>query len=369
VTPEEIELLSELTIIIPTYNRPLELERSIEYWRDLPVMVHILDGAPNPCFEVGEIVNGIAKINYHSLPTKANQKFMQNYAERIIKGTSLINTKYAALLADDDFFTIQGLCKSLEILSSSGEIDAVIGKCATYQFKGNKTVWKKKYLNWTPNEILKNESLAARIENDVGKYFVYYGILKSEKLIKIHTRANRFVFSDFRVNELIAHHLGLAYCRTEVIEEYLWIRQKALVKNPSYEHNIRSSDQNEKSVLGSIFSDAISDIEPLVSAELKSTWSAQKVNRIEERLRTDDLKYSSTVTAKRTKILAGFAKRRLMALFLLTPRWFQFILLRSVFSRYLTTVDAERPPEFESKRDLIDLLAKPREELRLRANI
>ena len=28
MTPEEVELLSELTIVIPTYNRPLELERA-----------------------------------------------------------------------------------------------------------------------------------------------------------------------------------------------------------------------------------------------------------------------------------------------------------------------------------------------------
>ena len=103
MTPEEIELLSELTIIIPTYNRPRELERSIEYWRDCPVTVHILDGAPKPCFEIGRIANGIAKINYHSLPTKANEKFMQNYAERIIEGMSFVTSKYAALLADDDF--------------------------------------------------------------------------------------------------------------------------------------------------------------------------------------------------------------------------------------------------------------------------
>jgi glycosyltransferase domain-containing protein len=369
VSPDEIELLSELTIIIPTYNRPLELERAIEYWRDIPVTVHILDGSQKPCFEVGAIVSSGAKITYHSLPTKANEKFMENYSLRINEGMSLIKSKYAALLADDDYFTLHGLCTSLELLSSNDKIDAVIGKCATYCLYGNEIEWKKKYLNWIPNELLKDESLAIRIKNDVGKYFVYYGILKSEKLIEIHTRANRFVFSDFRVNELVAHHLGLTYCRTEVIEEYLWIRQKALVKNPSYEHEIRSSDQNENLILSDIFSDAITDIEPLVSAELKSTWSARKVKLIEERLRADDLKYSSTVTAKQTKILVAFAKRGLMALFLLTPRWLQFILLKSVLSGYLNVVNAEQPPEFESKQDMSMILTKPREELRLRANI
>ena len=67
MTPEEIELLSELTIVIPTYNRPLELERSIEYWRDTPVTVHILDGSDKPWFPVGDILE-TSKLFYHHLP-------------------------------------------------------------------------------------------------------------------------------------------------------------------------------------------------------------------------------------------------------------------------------------------------------------
>ena len=228
---------------------------------------------------------------------------------------------------------------------------------------------EKKYLNWAPNQLLKDESLAVRIGSDARTHSIYYGILRSEKLIEIHTRANRFVFSHFRVNELIAHHLGSAYCRTEVIEEFLWIRQKALIKNLSYEYEIRSSDQNEKLILSDIFSDAITDIEPLVSAELVSNWSIRKVQLIEERLRTIDVKYSSTDKTKRSKSLVSAAKHELMALFLLTPRWLQFMLLKSFSSRHVTAVNAEQPPEFGAKSEISLLLKKPREELRLRANI
>ncbi len=369
MTPEEIELLSELTIIIPTYNRPLELERVIEYWRDIPVTVLILDGSPKPCFEIGTIVSSKAKITYHSLPTKAHEKFMENYSLRVNEGMSLIKSKYAALLADDDFFTLQGLCKSLEILSSNYKIDAVIGKCATYCFYGNRIEWKKKYLNWTPNELLKDQSLAVRIKNDVRKYFIYYGILRSEKLKEIHNRANQFVFSDFRINELLAHHLGLAYCRTEVIDDYLWVRQKALIKNPGYLHKIRSSDPSEYKVLADIFNAAITHIEPSVSADLKSIWTMQKVNLIEERVKADDVKYTSEVMQKRSKNLELATKKLVMNLFLKTPSWLQSVLLKCVPRRFLRSIDGERPPEFESRNDLERLLTMPREELRLRANI
>ena len=137
--PEEVELLSELTIVIPTYNRPLELERAIEYWRDRPVTVHILDGSPNQLFGPGQIVSSEAKIYYHSVPSVLDEKFMENYARRLIKGMSLIETAYASLLADDDYFPISGLLMGLKVLASEKKIDAVIGKCALY----NATLWCK----------------------------------------------------------------------------------------------------------------------------------------------------------------------------------------------------------------------------------
>ena len=74
MTPEEVELLSELTIVIPTYNRPLELEPSIEYWQDLPVTVHFLDRSPNQLFGPGQIVGSDAKIYYHLIPSVLDEK-------------------------------------------------------------------------------------------------------------------------------------------------------------------------------------------------------------------------------------------------------------------------------------------------------
>lgn len=369
MSPEKNQLLSELTIIVPTYNRPFHLERVIEYWRDTPVTMHIFDGAPRSCFEIGRIVNGAAKINYHSLPTKADEKFMENYALRIAEGMSLIKTKFAALLADDDFFTIQGLSMALEVLSLNDKIDAVIGKCATYHFNNRKLIWKKKYLNWFPNENLKEDSLATRINNDVGRYFIYYGILRSEKLIEIHTRANQYVFSDFRINELIAHHLGLAYCRTKVIDEYLWVRQKALIQNPNYSHRIRSSDPKDRKVLAEIFNAAFTHIEPSISVDLKSIWAMQKIDQIEERLKADDSKYIPKDTPRLLNNLESVVKKVIMNFFVKSPKWLQSVLIMFVPHRFLESFEGEQPPEFESKNDLARLLTMPREELRLRANI
>ena len=68
--------------MIPTYNRPLELERTFEYWRDTPITVHIVDGSEKPWFEIGSLQN-IPTITYNHLPAKPGEANLDNYARRL----------------------------------------------------------------------------------------------------------------------------------------------------------------------------------------------------------------------------------------------------------------------------------------------
>ena len=130
MTPEEIELLSELTIIIPTYNRPLELEKSIEYWRDLPVTVHILDGSERSWFLEG-CQPDTNSIFYHSFkPT--DESPWENWGRRLKFGTHLTTTRFTALCSDDDVYTTSGLTQALAMLNSES-LDAVAGKAGEYR--------------------------------------------------------------------------------------------------------------------------------------------------------------------------------------------------------------------------------------------
>ena len=369
MTPEEVELLSELTIVIPTYNRPLELERAIEYWRDLPVTVHILDGSPTQLFKPGQVVSSDAKIFYHWVPSVLDEKFMENYALRLIKGMSLIETKYASLLADDDYFTIYGLLSALKVLNLEKRIDAVIGMCAMFFLENNKIKWEKKYLNWNPINSLESDSLSIRLGNDTGRYFVYYGILRTNALKNIHTRANNYIFSDFRINELIAHHLGLAYCRVKIIDQYLWCRQKAFHRNSAYDHVIRPSNSNEESLITEIFVDAFTDIDPQVDRKLAQVWSNRKVQLIIDRLRSDDNKVQKKNGISRSTKVKIFFKDFSMRFILSSPKCVLLVVLKVVPSRWKKSIGDASPPDFGDKHHLEKLFLMPREELRLKANI
>jgi glycosyltransferase domain-containing protein len=131
MTPEEVELLRELTIVIPTVEKQENLERAIEYWRDTPITVHIIDGSEKPWFEIGSLQN-IPTITYHHLPRMLGEEILDNYARRLIFATTIPTTKYSALCADDDFFTVSGLSAIIETLNKDEHLDAMIGRAAVY---------------------------------------------------------------------------------------------------------------------------------------------------------------------------------------------------------------------------------------------
>ena len=235
--------------------------------------------------------------------------------------------------------------------------------------ENNKIKWEKKYLNWNPINSLESDSLSIRLGNDTGRYFVYYGILRTNALKNIHTRANNYIFSDFRINELITHHLGLAYCRVRIIDQYLWCRQKAFHRNSAYDHVIRPSNSNEELLITEIFVDAFTDIDPQVDRKLAQVWSNRKAQLIMDRLRSDDNKVQKRKKIKSSTKVKIFFKDFSMRFILNSPKCVLLVVLKVVPSRWKKSIGDASPPDFGDKHHLEKLLMKPREELRLRANI
>ena len=90
-----MDKLSQLTIIIPTYNRPKYVLRQFKYWQNYPVTVHILDGSEKP-LNLKDNYKYQKNCFYHHLPITIEKRFA--YAINLIK------TDYACLLSDDELF-------------------------------------------------------------------------------------------------------------------------------------------------------------------------------------------------------------------------------------------------------------------------
>jgi glycosyltransferase domain-containing protein len=225
VTPEEVELLSELTIVIPTYNRPLELERSIEYWRDTPVTVHILDGSDKPWYPVGQLP-GAPNISYHSLPKSQSETPSENYSRRMRLSGDLAKTNFAAICGDDDYFLLSGLVEAIRVLRTSHTIDAIVGEVLWFKKGEHKICWKLKYPEWKAPTLADSANLAIRL---LQKHpYIFYGVLRTNLFIERSRFGFEIGFTESIYMEDLMLHLGRALCRTSVIDAALWLRQSTL---------------------------------------------------------------------------------------------------------------------------------------------
>ncbi len=228
MTPEEIELLSELTIIIPTYNRPLELERSIEYWRDLPVTVHVLDGSDRPISQT-DLLPKLANIFFHHIPRVAEEDPQTNVMRRLTIGANLSRSKFSAVCSADDFYTQSGIVASLKVLKSRHDIDAVAGRVLTYE-KKTRVHWHHKYVPRTNRTDLESDSISQKLLT--GSSWFLYAICKTEiwqKFIQICYQEQKFTNSNDNAHEFMMYILCKAMFRTKYLDMIQLVRQDTVV--------------------------------------------------------------------------------------------------------------------------------------------
>ena len=231
MTSEEVELLRELTIVIPTCNRPLELERAIEYWRDTPVTVHILDGSEKSWFPVG-VLPGASNITYHHHPPTVGEDVLKNYSRRISLAAGLPVTAVSALCADDDFFSISGLKLAISAILNSREIDSVVGICAEYKYCDSDLVWNLRYTGWREGLRSRSSDVAERALDQSGAFYLYYALMRSEIWRSVLSQTHKFVYSHTYPQEHLFNSIAIAHCKVNVLRHVIWAK-KVWELNPS----------------------------------------------------------------------------------------------------------------------------------------
>ena len=227
MTPNEIELLRELTIVITTYNRPLELERAIEYWGDTPVTVHILDGSLNPSFCEGRLFDS-KSIYYHHKPKLPSVNPECDVMSRLVFSALLPQTKYSAVCGDDDFYTISGLVESIKYLENSDRIDAVVGSTLSYSKKNNKLYWYFHYRG-RANKQLETASIEEKVNTSLTWFL--YAVCKTSiwrQFITTSYEKKEFTKTQFEAHEWIMFILSKAMFRTKYLQIISQIRQVAI---------------------------------------------------------------------------------------------------------------------------------------------
>ena len=170
----DLKQLDRVSIVIPSINHPSLLERSIKYWQKIPIQVHILDGSKKPLFDIGDF-KGL-RINYRHQPWGDEDNY-SNFCNLMSLGTKFVDTEFAAICGDDDFFTVSGLLKSINFLSSDSSVDAITGRTAYYLEGSSKVRWSIKGLSRIDNPKMRSDDVSERMNS--GAPWAMYAICRT----------------------------------------------------------------------------------------------------------------------------------------------------------------------------------------------
>lgn len=213
-------ILSNLTIIIFSYNRHEYLKRTIRYWSNYTVKLVVLDGS-------------VTKLKDPCLKTK-NLKYIYDpngLYSRLLSSANFIDTEFMILGSDDEFYLPSALLSCLEFLNNEPTFSSCQGIAIGFgkRNKGREVYGLQKYSKLKDlclSQVLNQEKAIDRIS----KHFSYYtmahvwSVIRSSKwkIICKHVFEKEYNFCG--VWELQIEFLTMVAGKSKIIPELMWMR-------------------------------------------------------------------------------------------------------------------------------------------------
>ena len=153
-----MSLLSKLTLVIPTYNRPRYALRNMRYWSGSEVTVHVLDGGEQP-IPVEEMAGLAANVNYHHMPIP-----MPSWAP-LRKASDLVQTEYVAMLGDDELYLPDALEACIQELESDESLVACSGRCLGFQLISKQILGYPVFTEWENYSVPQDDPISRMIHH------------------------------------------------------------------------------------------------------------------------------------------------------------------------------------------------------------
>ena len=115
--------LFKLTLVMPTCRRQDYAIRNMRYWSNTGVILLVLDDSPKPIEE--SIIKSLGSNIHYKHDTS-------NYANRIVNAFPKINTKYAQLICDDEFYIVSAIISSIRELEKNDSLISCSGCCLKF---------------------------------------------------------------------------------------------------------------------------------------------------------------------------------------------------------------------------------------------
>ena len=223
-----IKELLDMTIVIPTKNRPQYVERILTYYLGLDFIgnIIIIDSSDEETAEyIKKYVNNINKVNF-------TYSFSEGLPTTVIRdNVNLIKTKYVSFLGDDDYIIPTGILRSIEYLKNNPDIVACRGEALKIRDSNLSSDSISRYWNFF-NRL--EDSSGDRVIKHFSDYHTpFFHVCRSEMFIKAYSNAPSMSeieagYDRLIGDELIVAALMLAYGKFASIEGLHLVRTNSI---------------------------------------------------------------------------------------------------------------------------------------------
>lgn len=183
---ELAENLQDLTLVIPTYNRPEHLVRLLKYYatQSSPSRFLILDSSADK----SKAMNKKAVLLLEGRACHLEFSESIPVAKKLLEGLKQVQTTYSAFCADDDLVFVDGLAKAQAFLQSNPTYICVDGIYLNFNPQGDHLHLVIEYAT----KGMGAEEAGARIFRLFQKYeSIFYGVFRTQDAIKIFTGVSK----------------------------------------------------------------------------------------------------------------------------------------------------------------------------------
>ena len=210
--------LRDITLVIPAYNRPTYLERQIDFWSSTDVRLCILDGSKESAPE--SLIDRMGpNVYYKHLPIGFN--------ERLVMACDLVQTKYVALLGDDELYAPNGLQDCITQLEDNERLVACVGRTLFFYEQDGAIYGHQVYE--------KSENLEHAFGNNIDRLYeslidvtkgpyLLYGLFRTTEWKKVVRVAYGRRYASGYVYEFAFHLIATLLGPSKMVESLVWMR-------------------------------------------------------------------------------------------------------------------------------------------------
>ena len=210
------------SLVIPTFNRPVFLQRLLNYYCDLRASFGIVVADSSSGSALEENLSMTARAQ-QILDVK-HQAYPSDTApyKKLTDALGKIKSEYAAICADDDFITPDGVAAGVEFLQHNSGYSIAHGcAAAVWILSGGEIQGASTY----PQRSIELDDAAARLEDHLRDYTAtYYSIHRREQLVSNMERADAQTV-DYRLGELLPSCLSVIQGKAKALDVLYMVRQ------------------------------------------------------------------------------------------------------------------------------------------------